>query len=385
MSPEVGKSIDLLETLVGFDTTSHLTNLNLIDWADDYFKSYGGRTIRDISPCGTKANLIASFGPDRPGGIVLSGHSDVVPVVDQPWTTEPFALTAQDDKLFGRGTADMKGFLACAMAMVPHFAGADLKFPVHIAMTYDEEVGCLGIRSLIPVLREHIAPPRLVVIGEPTSMQVATSHKGQHVYRTTITGKAAHSSRTMDGVNAVMMAARLITFLEDEAEKARSGQRDEAFDPPYDTINVGPIRGGSAFNIVADFAEFDWDHRPIPALDGSELLHRFEEKIRILDADMKAKDPSLGIKHERWAHLLPLVAKPGSDGEVLAKHLANRNDTTVVAFGTEAGFIQQGLDWPVVVCGPGDIAQAHQADEFIARSELSACLTFLEKVKAALI
>ena len=279
----------------------------------------------------------------------------------------------------------MKGFLACVLAAVPDFAAASLKRPVHIAMTYDEEVGCLGIRSLIPVLKERIAPPRLMVIGEPTSMGVATSHKGQHVFKARITGKAAHSSRPQDGVNAVVAAARLIGELYDLAADLVNGPQDPAFDPPYSSLNIGPISGGSMFNIVSDYAEFDWDLRPVPGADGPAERARMEVLVAALDRDLKAQNPMCGAVMEEWAHLLPLEAKPGSDGETLAKHLAERNSTTVAAFGTEAGFVQKGLDWPVVVCGPGDIAQAHQANEYISLNQIKVCDRFLVRVKDALL
>lgn len=378
-------SHDILATLVGFDTTSHLSNLALIEWVDSYLSRLGAETARFLDSTGTKANFIARLGPVVTGGIVLSGHSDVVPTEGQPWSGDPFTLRDMGDRLMGRGSADMKGFIACALAAAHDFATADLKRPVFIALTYDEEVGCLGIQSLVPHLKASIAPPRLMVIGEPTNMGVATAHKGQHVYRTKIIGKAAHSSRPMDGANAVMEAARLISAIEAWGEDAKTGPFNDAFDPPYTTVNVGPIKGGAAFNIVAGYAEFDWDQRPIPQEDGSKINTAFEALVAERDAALKEKDPGLGITHERWAHLLPLEARPGSDGEVLAKYLAESNDTTVAAFGTEAGFVQKGLDWPVVVCGPGDIAQAHQADEYITKAQMTAGDRFMVRVRDALL
>ena len=374
----------LLETIIAFDTTSRNSNLAMIAWAQAYLEGHGARVRIDPSEDKSRANLIATIGPDVPGGIVLSGHSDVVPVDGQPWDTDPFLLSEKDGCLFGRGTADMKGFLACVLAAVPDFAAAPLKRPVHIAMTYDEEVGCLGIRSLVPVLRDLIAPPRLMVIGEPTSMEVATSHKGQHVFKARITGKAAHSSRPQDGVNAVVAAARLIGELMDLARTFEKGSLDPAFDPPYTSLNIGPVSGGSMFNIVSDYAEFDWDMRPVPNADGPAERARMEALVAALDRDLKAQNPMCGAQMEEWAHLVPLSANPGSDGETLAKYLAERNSTTVAAFGTEAGFVQQGLDWPVVVCGPGDIAQAHQANEYISFDQLAASDRFLVRVQDAL-
>lgn len=401
---------DIFSRLVGFDTTSRESNMALITWVADYLSAYSVSSIIDKSPCGTKANLIATIGANVPGGLVLSGHSDVVPVDGQQWSSPPFTLTqrtqapqlaltgeegAPEAHYFGRGTADMKGFIAAVLARVPDMMAAGLRRPVHIVLTFDEEVGCMGIQQLLEPLKKHIAPPRLVVVGEPTSMRVATSHKGQNVYKVELYGQAAHSSRPQDGVNAVFHAAGLLGVLQTLASEARStGPQDTAFDPPYTTLNVGPIAGGSAFNIVADYCQFEWDLRPVPADNPEVTFAAFSAAVARTDAAMKREAVAAGLPPAevlkigaecRKLHALPpLAARPGSDGESLALALAQQNHSEVVGFGTEAGHIQLATDWPVVVCGPGSIAQAHKADEFITASELAKMDAFLTRAIANL-
>lgn len=376
----------LLRELVGFDTTSRNSNMALIRHVEAYLASNGIASHLVVNEDGSKANLFATIGPNVEGGVVLSGHTDVVPVDDQDWLSDPFTLTTKDDRLVGRGTADMKGFIAVCLAYVPLFLAAKLTRPIHFAFTYDEEVGCLGIQQMLPYLREHCAAPRLVVVGEPTSMQVAAAHKGQHVSRTRITGREAHSSRPEDGVNAVMVAAELITLISGFAAREReAGVKDAAFDPPYTSFNVGPIRGGSMFNIIPNACEFDWEFRPVPGTDAQAILDEYQRYIdETLVPRMQAvggKD--CGVSNEVWAYLPPLKAEPGSDAETLAMMLAGKNETTVVAFGTEGGHFQS-VDFPAVVCGPGDIAQAHKPDEFITVAELAACGKFMERLARAL-
>lgn len=385
MSETAPDSRALLGKLIGFDTTSRLSNLELIRFMESYLAGYGIDAHLSYNEQGTKANLVATIGPNVPGGVVLSGHTDVVPVDDQEWATDPFVMTEQGGKLYGRGTSDMKGFIACALAAVPAFKAANLKRPVHFAFTYDEEVGCLGIQALLPILKDRIAQPRLVVVGEPTSMQVASAHKGQYVSKTRIWGREAHSSRAEDGVNAVAVAAELITFLtEAAAESKRKGPQDETFDPPYTSFNMGPIAGGSVFNIIPNYCEFDWEFRPVPGEDPAAILGRYNDYLAdVINPRLGALFPECRAENAVWAYLPPLKAEPGSDGEVLALSLAEKNDTTVVAFGTEAGHIQS-IDFPAVVCGPGDIAQAHKPDEFIEAQQLDACDRFMRRLAEAL-
>ncbi|MBO6503188.1 MAG: acetylornithine deacetylase [Kordiimonadaceae bacterium] len=377
--------LKILEALVAFDTTSFKSNLDLIDFVAAKLEKAGANVHVLKAKDQPKANMVATFGPNVPGGVVLSGHTDVVPVEGQEWTCPAFEMTEKDGKLFGRGTADMKGFLAVALAHADDFANASLKKPIHLAFSFDEEVGCTGIQEMLPFLSDYVAAPRLVVIGEPTSMQVATAHKGQYVAKTRIVGREAHSSRPDDGVNAVVVAAELIRYIDDMASHVRqAGPFDESFEPPHTTFNIGPISGGSAFNIISNKCEFDWEFRFLPDQDGPAIIAAYMDHIeqKVLPT-IKAKFPECDITNEIWAYLPPLKADPGSDGESFAMSLAQKNESTVVAFGTEAGHFQ-GLSFPTVVCGPGDIAQAHKPDEFIEISDLEACSRFMVRVREAM-
>ena len=378
-------SVELLKRLVAFDTTSRNSNLELIHFVKDLLHDYGVEASLVFNDEGSKANLFATIGPNVPGGVVLSGHSDVVPVDGQGWSFDPFTAIERDGRLYGRGTADMKGFIACALAAVPMFAEAGLKKPVHLAFSYDEEVGCLGVQAMLPELKKHIAPPRLVVVGEPTLMQVANAHKGQHVSCTRIVGKEAHSSRPEDGVNAVEIAAELITFIGGLRDEARNtGVRSDLFDPPYTSFNIGPIKGGSMFNIIPNSCEFDWEFRPVPGYDAEAALNAYQKYLdEIVNPRLQALDAACKAENTIWAYLPPLKAEPGSDAETLALSLAAKNDTGVVAFGTEAGHFQN-IEFPAVVCGPGDIAQAHKPDEFIELRQLAACDQFMIRVAEVL-
>jgi len=375
----------ILADLIGFDTTSHRSNLELIDYIVEYLAGFGIQAKVLAAEGQPKANLVATIGPNVPGGVVLSGHTDVVPVAGQEWTKPAFELSEDAGYYFGRGVADMKGFIAVALASVPLFVESNLKAPIHLAFSFDEEVGCKGVQEMLPFLSQHVALPRLVVIGEPTSMQVATAHKGQYVAKTRIVGQEAHSSRPDDGVNAVVVAAELIGFIDGMAKSiSESGPFDDAFSPPHTTFNIGPISGGSAFNIISNHCEFDWEFRFLPGEDGPAITEQYQQHFEdaILPA-MRAKFPDCIITNEVWAYLPPLKAEPGSDGESFAMALAQRNASTVVAFGTEAGHFQ-GLDFPTVVCGPGDIAQAHKPDEYIEISQLEACVRFMQRVAEAM-
>lgn len=388
MSPPVPTTENIkkiLGDLIAFDTTSHKSNLELIQYIVGYLAEFGVEAKVLAADGQPKANMVATIGPNMPGGIVLSGHTDVVPVEGQAWSNPAFALSEAGGRYIGRGVADMKGFIAVVLASVPIFARANLKAPIHLAFSFDEEVGCKGVQEMLPFLAQHVALPRLVVIGEPTSMQVATAHKGQYVAKTRIVGKEAHSSRPDDGVNAVVVAAELIGFIDGMANKFREGGPfDDAFSPPHTTFNIGPIKGGSAFNIISNRCEFDWEFRFLPGEDGPAITERYERHIEdvVLPA-MHAKFADCSISNEIWAYLPPLKAEPGSDGESFAMALAQRNASTVVAFGTEAGHFQ-GLDFPTVVCGPGDIAQAHKPDEYIEISQLGACARFMKRVAEAM-
>ena len=372
----------LLKDMVAFDTVSHRSNLELIKYIEQYLSNNNISSYRVLSECGDKANLFATIGPEVNGGLILSGHVDVVPVEGQAWTHDPFDLVERDGKLFGRGSCDMKGFVALALASAPEFKNLELSRPVHLAISYDEEVGCLGVRGLIQDLVNKDVRPAMCIVGEPTSMQPVVAHKGKWSYRAVVTGLERHSSLAPQGVNAVEYAAEAIAFLRKmHKEKIKNGARDEMFDLPHTTIHVGVVNGGSAVNIVPNQCTFDFEFRYIPADDPRAIMDLFVEFIQgELEPEMKAIDNNCGFE------LIERSVIPGlnidSDSEVvrLAKACASRNDHGKVAYGTEAGLFQSMADIPTVVCGPGDIAQAHRPDEFISLEQLEKGGQFFERL-----
>ena len=378
--PLLGETKSLLRDLVGFDTTSRNTNLPLIEHVADDLSDHGAATRLIPSADGAKANLFATIGPDIPGGVVLSGHSDVVPVDGQNWSTDPFALTEADGRLYGRGSADMKGFIACALAMAPRFAEMDLNRPIHFAFSYDEEVGCLGVGRLIDVVLSELPRPAAVIVGEPTGMQIASAHKGICAMTTTVRGREAHSSRPQDGVNAISAAASLVSYLYRLCDELAETDRDDRFEPPFTTFNVGQIGGGDAINIIARECLLNWEFRPIPGADPADIIARVEAWVKDeLLPRMLATDPSCAVENICEFVVPPLDAPEGSVAEAIARKATGLSSTGTVAFVTEASlFADAGV--PAIVCGPGDIAQAHQPDEFIEITQLDSCLGFLERI-----
>lgn len=375
-------SLDMIRRLIGFDTTSRLSNLDLIEDVRGYLSGLGVDSVLVHDETGKKANLYATIGPqDRPG-ICLSGHTDVVPVDGQNWSTDPFTLHERDGKLFGRGTSDMKSFLAVALAFAPEMAKAPLKTPIHFALSYDEEVGCLGVRRLIAMLNDAPVKPAAVIVGEPTSMQVITAHKGKISYRVTVTGLAAHSSLSPQGVNAVEFAALAIAKLREIGEElGRDGPFDHDFDVPHTTAHVGTIQGGIALNIVPERCVFEYEFRHLPADDPAILQRRFETYVReTLEPRMKAIDPATGFDFAIRSEF-PALDMRGDEPIVrLAKHLAGRNDHAKVAYGTEAGLFQRTANIPTIVCGPGSIEQAHKPDEFVTLEQIDKCEGFMRRL-----
>lgn len=373
-------AVSLLKDLVAFDTVSRTSNLKLIAYVEQYLQGFGIPSQRVLNADGTQANLIARIGPDKPGGIILSGHTDVVPTVGQSWDTPPYTLTESLGRLYGRGSTDMKGFLACALAFAPEFARARLAAPIYFAFSYDEEVGCLGAPSLVDHIVATSPLPKLAIIGEPTNMQVVTSHKGVYSYETIVTGKEAHSSQVERGINAVQIAAKLVAFLADMAtELAAMGKRDPRFDPGYTTVHVGVIEGGTARNIIPKTCRFLWEIRPLPGYDAEPLLRRFENYI----AELTKASPGAEINTTMLSRMLGMQLKPVQDEEQFMLALAQANATYAVAFGTEAGVFQErGI--PAVVCGPGDISQAHRPNEYIDITQIEKCLAFLDRLKQQL-
>ena len=372
----------MLSELIFFDTTSSKSNMNLINYVEDYLLSFGIKSQIIKDPHEEKANLHAIIGPEDISGIMLSGHTDVVPVKGQNWSTDPFQMTEKDGKLYGRGSCDMKGFIACVLAKVPEFVNANLKEPIHLAFSYDEETGCTGVHSLVDVVRDLTVKPRACIVGEPTSMKVVNSNKGIRHLLTKVYGHENHSS-TDRGVNAISYAAEIIGFIDNMQEEMRSRPAlVEGFDPPYATVHAGRIQGGVAANITPNYCEIEWDYRPIPGTDEDEVFNRYEEFINeIILPKMRMKSEKFGdIKTDYLAKVPCLFPETGSEAEVLVKHLAEQNSTHVVSYGTEAGIFHQKGGVPAVVCGPGSILQAHKADEYVEISELEACDKFLDRL-----
>jgi len=371
----------ILEKLVGFASISSRSNRDLIDWVRDYLAGHGVEAAILPSPDGAKANLYATIGPDLAGGVVLSGHSDVVPVEGQAWSTDPFVLTERDGRLYGRGSCDMKGFLACALAAVPDMQAANLSRPLHIAISYDEEVGCLGAPGMIATLGTDRPKPAMVIVGEPTDMKIVSAHKGITVLKVTVTGYETHSSQTHRGVSAVMVAARLVAKLEQMA-RARSvrPQPGSLFDPPYTSIHVGLFRGGTAVNIIAGHAEFFCDIRNLPEESALDYITEFEEWYRAdVLPGMRARHPACDIVTELVSQAPGLRLDVESQAEHFVRAITGDNAVRVVPFATEAGQFQQA-EMAVVVIGPGSIDQAHQPDEFVEIAQLDACDAFLRQV-----
>ncbi len=368
----------MIEHLVAIPTVSADSNLALIDFVKDYLAEHGIDSRLTFDETKRKANLFASIGPEVPGGVVLSGHTDVVPVADQQWDSDPFTATLRDGRLYGRGTADMKSFIAIALALVPEFQAADLRVPIHLALSYDEELGCLGVPGLLADIAEAVPRPAAAIIGEPTSMRLANSHKGTFGFRTTFIGKDGHSSDSIHTLNAITCAAEFIGFLADMAAELRdSGPFDERFEPPHTTCNVGMIDGGTAFNIVARQCRVTWEFRPIPGVDAAAVQAHVESFLtEDLLPCMRKRFSGSAIETERFCAVPPLVSDADSPAEALVRMPTGSNSTTTAAFGTEGGLFQQaGI--PAVVCGPGDIAQAHQPNEYIPLDQVEVCAAFL--------
>ncbi|MCW2272490.1 acetylornithine deacetylase [Rhodoblastus acidophilus] len=382
--PALDRAIALLDRLVSFDTESARSNLALIDFVEDYLLSLGARFTRIPNAAGDKAALFATFGPDADGGVVLSGHTDVVPVKDQPWSSPPFVLRRDGARLYGRGTCDMKGFDALCLAMAPEFSTAALKKPIHILLSYDEETTCAGCLDSIARLGHDLPRPALAIIGEPTLMQVADAHKSVVTYRTVVTGHEAHSSKPWLGVSAVHVACELVGALERIGEDLRTEVDPLGrFEPAYSTIHVGQISGGTARNIMARHCEFAWEFRGLPEVPYDRALKKFEIVCEEVKARRMSGFPAAKIETFVDTIAPGLCAEPESAAATLALALAQSNHTIAVPYATEAGQFQKG-GLPSVICGPGSIDQAHQPDEFIEIAQLEAGLAFLRRLAAQL-
>jgi len=373
--------IEMLEKLVSFDTTSSKSNLALIEYVQDVLKDHGVASTLVPNEEGTKANLWATIGPEQEGGVCLSGHTDVVPVDGQPWDTDPFTLTKKGSRYYGRGTCDMKAFPATALALLPEMVAKPLARPIHFAFSYDEEVGCLGAPKMIAKIGQSLPRPSVVIIGEPTDMKVVSAHKGMWFFRTVVTGKEAHSSQTHRGVSAVMIAARLIAKL-DEMAKARAAAADPdcKFEPPYSSIHVGMVQGGTAPNIISRHCEFVCDIRNLPDDFPEDIQKEYEAWIAAeILPEMHAIDPTTSVTVTTENAVVGLREDRESEAEQLVRQLMGDNDTNFVPYGTEAGQFQQA-GMAAVVCGPGSIDQAHQPNEFVEESQVASCETMLRKL-----
>ncbi|HSH56773.1 MAG TPA: acetylornithine deacetylase [Halomonas sp.] len=371
---------EMLDRLVGFPTVSRDSNLDLIAFVESLLDEHDVPHWRVESDDGSKANLLARIGPNVAGGVVLSGHTDVVPVDGQPWSTDPFTLTDKGDgRLYARGTCDMKGFIACALSEVPRWARLELEKPIWLALSYDEEVGCIGAPRMIERLMAEHPRPAAVIVGEPTLMHPVVAHKGATNLRTTVTGRASHSSQVNQGVSAIHVAARLVTHIEDVmADLKAEGRIDEAFNVVHSSLHVGRISGGTAINIMARECTFEWEIRHLPSDRFEELVGRVNAYAAELESEMQRRAPEASIVTEALNETVPALADD-NNAEVLAlcHALLGERPTGAVAYATEAGqFQRRGL--PTVICGPGSIAQAHQPDEYIEHEQLEAAVRFME-------
>jgi acetylornithine deacetylase len=369
----------LLDLLVGMDTTSRTSNLHLVAAVEDLLDEHGVPHERVPSPDGTKANLLARIGPEVAGGVVLTGHTDCVPVDGQPWTRDPFTVHEADGRLYGRGVTDMKGFLAVVLAALPRLVAGDLRRPVLLALTYDEELGTIGAPSAVARLAEAYPTPSAVIVGEPTSMGVVTAHKGVRAFTTTFEGRDGHSSQPQVAANAIAALARTAAFIDDLAERQAASSRDDRFEPPHTTFNLATVTGGQAINIVPRHAQLTWEYRPIPADDGDGLAAEVDAFVRAEVLPRLRRDSGAGeVRTVSDAVALALAAEEDGAAERLVRSLTgDTSPAGTVPFGTDGGHFQ-AAGWSTVVCGPGDIAQAHQPDEWIDLDQLAACVRFVD-------
>jgi acetylornithine deacetylase len=374
----------MIERLIGFNTVSRDSNLGLIEWVRDYLQGCGAITRLTYDEAGKKANLFATLGDSPKPGLILSGHTDVVPVDGQQWDTDPFRAVERDGKLFARGSADMKGFIGIILAQAPKFVNAlndgRLDAPLHYSLSYDEEVGCIGVRGLIRDLEENHIRPAGCVVGEPTSMQPIIAHKSTHKFRCAVHGREAHSSYVTHGVNAIEYAARLVVFVRQIADRlAQAETRDYGFTVPYSTLSTGMIRGGIAFNVVPKDCVFHFDMRTLPHTSADGLYQEIHAFAQRLASEMQAVDAASGIELE-WLSQTQGLAAAETDAIVQwAMQLSRNSRVGKVSYGTEAGLFQK-MGVPSVICGPGDIAQAHGPNEFVTLEQLAQCERFMDRI-----
>ncbi len=380
-NPNRPTTTEMLARLVAFDTTSRNSNLPLIAFVRSYLDGLGVPYRVSTDASGQKANIHAIVGPVGAGGLALSGHVDTVPVEGQAWTADPFALREQNGNLYARGSCDMKGFVASCLAAVPDFQARDLARPLHLFISYDEEVGCGGARRLIQDLSDSGLKPALCLVGEPSGMKPILAHKGKLNLRVKAKGMPGHSSEPAKAVNAIYPIAATIGYVEAEARRfAVEGPFEDGFDPPYTTIHVGTVEGGSILNIVPEYAEFVMEWRPVPSVDPLREMERLQAYVAThIEPAMKAANPACGFSYEIELEMPGMALPADHDLTAVVKQLTGANSAGKVAYGTEGGFYQNaGI--PTIICGPGHIAQAHQPDEFVARSQLDECDAFVRRL-----
>lgn len=378
--PSLENVVEILAQLVSFDTTSHHSNLALIEWIEHFLKQKNIAYER-VNEGNGKSSLLARIGPKGQGGIVLSGHTDTVPTLGQPWSSDPYQLAFRGGRFYGRGASDMKSFLALALAHVDYWKAQSPKKPIWLAFSHDEEIGCLGAAPMAQKLLDAHVEPSLVVIGEPTDMKLVIAHKGILSYETIITGREAHSSMPQQGVNAVMLMGELIHTLNEISIRARKkADKKSGFIPNYTTVHVGVVEGGTARNIIPRHCRIAWEVRPLPNTDVAALLKSYYEKCIALEDAMKSIDPNTSIVTRQLTNVHGLGAvDEGSEHIALAKRLANSNHVEYVSYGTEGGIFQHhGLN--AIICGPGSIDQAHQPDEFIEAAQLELGMEFMRRL-----
>jgi len=381
VSDPLDRTIAILESLVGFASISGRPTRDIVSYIQDYLAGHGIETTLSFDEAGERANVFATIGPEMDGGVVLNGHTDIVPVEGQKWSTDPFRLTRKGDRLYGRGSVDMKGFLACVLGSVPAFQAANLKRPIHMAFSFDEETGGFGMPVLLQSMAAKPFRPGVVIVGEPTDMTIVTAHKGAYELRTEITGHEVHSCDPTKGISAVSYAMRLISKIEEIARRlAADAKSDSAFHPPHGTFNVGAIEGGAVRNATAGWCNFDWEFRTMPGDDGAAIMAEIQAYVdKELVPRMKAVNCAADIKIITEVFVPALDDRNAADATAFVSEVTGLNSRGVVSFGTDAGYFSDA-GFSTVVFGPGSISRAHKADEYIEMAELAEGLRFLERV-----
>ena len=379
--------MSILADLIGFDTTSRNSNLELIRYVEDYLSQHGVQSTLVHDDSGHKANLYATIGPAELGGVMLSGHTDVVPVDGQRWASDPFVLERIDDKVFGRGSADMKGFIACVLEWVPEMVAASLATPIHIALSYDEEVGCIGVRRLLDLMEKMPVVPSMAIIGEPTNMEIVVAHKGKRGIRVNVRGASAHSAYPTEGVNAIEVAAQLIAHISEvQQDIEKNGPFDPGYRVPHTTLHVGTVRGGTALNIVPNECSFDFEIRHLPEHEIDPLIDNIQRYARDnLESTMRLKNPDCGIDFTELFGYPALFTAPDAPVVAFVRSLLECDRAVEqISFGSEAGLFSRRIGIPAVVCGPGSILQAHRPDEYVSIEQLETCRAMLRRLVESL-